>query len=325
MCCGSDGIYLYTSLQDRLFGVEGEWNLKRCKSQQCGLIWLDPMPINEDIYQAYESYYTHVDNVPSKHSIISKIISGYRAYEYGYLIDQTTLLHRILGKALSFFGFIKEHMDYPFIYFKDMPKGKLLELGSGNGDTLKLFKDWGWQAEGLDFDSKAVENASSKGLKVHQGNIFAQNFTSNTFDAIFSSHVMEHVPDPIGLMQEGLRVLKPNGCFVAVTPNASSRLHEKFKINWRGLEPPRHLQIFCPKSILYAAQQAGFKKIIITTGNYSAINIWLMSYKLSKEGAIQEQHSTYTRYFAHLVRFFLNVTHRFSLLSGEEIILIAYK
>jgi SAM-dependent methyltransferase len=325
ICCGSQGTYIYQGLEDRLFGAPGVWSLKRCDNHQCGLLWLDPTPINEDIYLAYNNYYTHAKNPVIKESMFSKLLAGYRAYKYQYLVDRTTLLQRVTGKALSFFSFFKEHMDYPFVYFKDLKKGNLLELGVGSGDTLKLFNNWGWQAEGLDFDPEAVKYAASQGLKVYEGDIFSQQFPDESFDAIFSSHVLEHVPDPIHLMQESSRILKPGGVFVAVTPNASSRLHKIFKSSWRELDPPRHLNIFTHQALQMSVIKAGFRKHEIVSSNYSATGVCFISYKISRYSVTKMHDYTFFKYIAYFIRLFLNLTHRLSHMSGEELVLVAYK
>lgn len=325
LCCDSSGKYVYKELNDRLFDAPGSWSLKRCTNEQCGLLWLDPAPVPEDLPLAYQDYYTHTKSPVIEQSTFSKLVSGYRAIHYGYLFDQTTSLQRGIGKALAFFSFFKEHMDYPFAYFKHLQKGRLLELGVGRGENMKLFRDWGWQTEGLDFDPAAVKLAASHGLKVYKGDIFSQHFASNRFDALFSSHVLEHVPDPVGLMQESLRIMKPNGIFVAVTPNANSKLHRVFKSNWRGLEPPRHLQIFTPDALLSASKMAGFTKIEIFTTNYSAAGVFFNSYKMARYDYTKIQDYSFLRYFSQLVRLYLNFTHRFSPLSGEELVLIAHK
>lgn len=325
ICCDSSGTDVYQSLQDRLFSATGHWSLKRCHNKRCGLLWLDPVPINADLPIAYLDYYTHTTSPPIKKSIFSKLIAGYRAFQYGYLVSKTNSIQRGLGKLLGFFRFFEEHMDYPFVYFKNLQKGHLLELGVGSGDTLMLFRNWGWQVEGLDFDPVAVKNAVNQGLQVYEGDIFAQHFASDCFDALFSSHVLEHVPDPVDLMQESLRVLKPGGIFVAVTPNASSKLHHIFKSSWRELDPPRHLHIFTPAALLSAAKMAGFTKIEIVSTNYSAAGVCFISYKIARFGSTKMHDYSFFRYFSQLVRLYLNFTHRFSPLSGEELVLIAYK
>ena len=46
--CGAEGLLLYDGLEDRLFGAPGAWTMKRCPAQSCGLLWLDPAPLEEE-------------------------------------------------------------------------------------------------------------------------------------------------------------------------------------------------------------------------------------------------------------------------------------
>lgn len=325
VCCQSEGTYAYRGMKDRLFEAPGVWNIKQCNNQACGLLWLDPSPVAEDLHKAYQSYYTHTDTVSVKESLLSQWINGYRASRYHFKRSQSSILSRLFGNILSLSGFFKENMDYPFVYLAGQNKGKLLELGCGSGATLKLFSEWGWQAQGLDFDAQAVNNAQAKGLTVNHGDIFSQHFPDNHFDAIFSSHVVEHVPDPLALLEESFRILKPKGIFVAVMPNSDSKLHRQFKASWRELDPPRHLHIFNPQSLRRMTDKTRFKSIDIKTSNYSAAGVWFMSYKIAKHGSANMHDRSRIRYFGQLVRFYLQLTHGFSKLSGEELILIAQK
>src|SRR5262245_3389479 len=59
--CGALGRVLYQNLIDRTFNTPGAWTLKKCTV--CGLLWLDPLPLEEDISIAYQTYYTHNDYV----------------------------------------------------------------------------------------------------------------------------------------------------------------------------------------------------------------------------------------------------------------------
>lgn len=325
ICCQSEGHALYGKLKDRLFGSAGEWQLKQCANKDCGLIWLDPAPLDVDLYLAYQQYYTHVDGTPGKATLLGKLIQGYQASAYDYMVETSTKLSRAFGRLLSFSSFIKENMDYPFSYFANTKKGKLLELGCGSGKTLKIFKNWGWDTQGLDFDQKAVENARNKGLNVNHGDLFSQQFANHTFDAIFSSHVLEHVTDPQSLLEESYRVLKENGTFVAVMPNNASRLHQFFGANWRELDPPRHIHLFNPSSLAQLVNKTGFKEITIKTGNYSAVGVWEMSCQLKRLNHANMHVATYQRYIGQLIRFILNLTHPLYPYSGEELILIARK
>jgi SAM-dependent methyltransferase len=83
------------------------------------------------------------------------------------------------------------------------------------------------------------------------------------------SHVIEHVPDPVACLDKCRRLLKPGGRLVVSTPNIRSRGHLEFKQSWRGLEPPRHLQIFAPELLGECARRAGLK--VLRTGS-TAVN-----------------------------------------------------
>ena len=70
------------------------------------------------------------------------------------------------------------------------------------------------------------------------------NYPADSFDAVIMSHVIEHVPQPRELLAECARLLKLGGRLVMLTPNAESFGLDYYGRCWRGLEPPRHLQIF---------------------------------------------------------------------------------
>ena len=52
---------------------------------------------------------------------------------------------------------------------------------------------------------------------------------------------------------------EPGGRLVIETPNASSWLHGRFEANWRGLEPPRHIQVFTRAALGRLARDCGFE------------------------------------------------------------------
>ena len=59
MLCQSRGKELFSTLNDRLFGGKGEWGVLSCTNIDCGLVWLSPQPLVDDIREAYSDYYTH--------------------------------------------------------------------------------------------------------------------------------------------------------------------------------------------------------------------------------------------------------------------------
>lgn len=260
--CGGKGKPLYSGLADHLFGVPGSWDLKVCTNVACGLMWLDPMPIMEDLARAYETYHTHADGDADADSgsalrrIYRWAREGYRAIHYNYPCD--SFGKKLLGLMLSLFPGRAEDAGFCAMYLPAMPGGRLLEVGCGTGQMLLAMKDLGWSVEGIDFDPEAVRNASLKGLDVRLGDLAQQGYGDGVFDAIFMSHVIEHVPDPRALLDECFRILKPGGYLVVVTPNGAGWGSRLYGSHWRGIEPPRHLHIFTPAALSMVADRAGF-------------------------------------------------------------------
>ena len=251
--CGANGVLLYGEMPDRLYGAPGKWNLKRCIATGCGLAWLDPMPSKEDTGKAYQIYFTHQDSPAGTRRRIDR---------------PSLLLIKALKPLLKLFMYStglrrreKEWRRRAECAYLDVavPGGRVLDVGCGMGDLLDRLRRRGWAVEGTDVDAAALEYARAKhGLTVHLGDLDDLRIPAESFDAITMSHVIEHVYEPVSLLRECLRVLKPGGRLVSVTPNLDGLGHRWFGEDWLGLDPPRHLHLFTKTTLKVCAESAGF-------------------------------------------------------------------
>jgi SAM-dependent methyltransferase len=226
------------------------------------------MPLPEDIGKAYRSYYTHETVAPGtgwRRLVFGWPREGYLAWRYGYPPGSWGVLKRGLGVLVALLPDRREYLDLRVMRLRARPGRRLLDVGCGSGRFIRLMQELGWRAEGVDFDKAAVETARRDGLSVRLGALEAQGYAGGSFDAVTINHVIEHVPDPVGLLRESHRILAPSGQIIVVTPNAASLGHARFRDAWRGLEPPRHLQIFSPQSMRAALERAGFTGCSIRT------------------------------------------------------------
>ena len=93
-------------------------------------------------------------------------------------------------------------------------------LDAGCGRYLNFSKKIAGRAltVGIDLDT-VLETANQRHPYAVRGDLAAPPFASNIFDLIVSRSVIEHLPDPPQVFREFLRVLKPGGILILLTPN----------------------------------------------------------------------------------------------------------
>lgn len=291
--CGASGSVKYRDLTDRLFGAPGSWTFKECNAPGCGTLWLDPRPTEAEIGKAYKNYYTHGDG--QQRTFIKRTVRALAleigASRYGFNSSVLPWGGKYLATAVAaLYPGLREHLDLQIRYLpaSSMGNGRLLDVGCGDGEAMEILRDLGWQTYGVEFDPQAVEAAQRRGLDVRQGTLTDAAFPDETFDAISSVHVIEHVHDPRAFFTESCRVLRKGGTLLAVTPNVRSRSHLQFGSHWRGLEPPRHLVLFTAESLKNIAQSAGLRNVEVTTTARAVALSDIASSKIRDEGYFHE-------------------------------------
>lgn len=330
--CNTEGTILYEELEDRLFGAPGKWNLKKCLNKECGLVWLDPMPAADDIWKAYRTYYTHQTTNYQPKTMLRRLyqfmLKVYLAKKFDYQHNSSiSVWEKVISMLMFLHPGLRAKADFSVMYLKSRNNGKLLDVGCGNGSFMKNMRNLGWDVEGVDFDLNAVETAKSKGLSVRQGTLEEQEYPNNHFDAITMCHLIEHVHDPVPLLQECYRILKPGGELVIVTPNNESWGHKRFQQNWRGLEPPRHLHIFNLQTLHLLSSKTGFTKVEVRTSIRDAGGLQLASRWLEMHGSFTmgSKFSRKSLLCARIIQLAEWALLKISPNVGEEVVLVAKK
>lgn len=177
--------------------------------------------------------------------------------------------------------------SYNFIKNNIKNKGRLLDIGCGNGKILLLAKKDGWEVEGLELSKLYAERINAKyGISVKAANFLEYSFSEeDKYDLVILRHVLEHLPDSILAMKKINQLLNVGGSALLEFPNIDSlelklkRLLQLFiKKNYKQDYTPGHCNEFNKYSFLYLAEKTGFK--VISWNLYS--NKAEFSYLLTK-------------------------------------------
>ena len=329
--CDSKGSNLYKGLKDRLFGVKGVWNIDKCSNDDCGLLWLNPMPVAEDLPKLYETYYTHThDPLPKEVNWLVQVFrdgcSDYLKKKYLYPYN-SSFFSKLIATIIKFNPKWTANLDFSVFYLPAIPNGKLLEIGCGSGGMLKNMQDKGWDVTGVDFDKKSVSVAQNLGLNVYEGDISQLNLEKNSFDAIIMNHVIEHLPDPVTTLKLCNELLRSGGRLISITPNTNGLNHNKYNSNSRILEPPRHLFIYNKNSLKEVAIKAGFKKSSCFTSIHGFSGFSWASEQLLKSSQLRTDPKIPKNklFFLSAKELISGYLLKLRLVEGDEVVLTARK
>lgn len=292
---------MYDAAADLVFGVPGAWRIKVCEEPRCRTIWPDPSPSDSGLAQAYERYYTH----------------GAES------VERAGLAATVFRTLWWFTGLSAQRRALQNMFLDGVPPGLLLDVGCGDARRFPRLEALGWTVEGQDVDPLAVNQARKTGRRVHFGDLADLGLAPGAYDAITMNHVIEHVRDPLALLAECRRLLRAGGRVVALTPNAASTGHHAFGVAWRGLEPPRHLQVFTPWSLDTVARRAGFSRVDVRTTAANAYTLAVASLGIAARGAGTSTGFVRTRIDALRFQWKASSAHRVNGDAGEECLLTA--
>ena len=170
-------------------------------------------------------------------------------------------------------------------------QGRLLDFGCGGGGFLKRMADQGWRVTGLDAAVGAVRQIQEElGLAALVGSLPHPDLAPCSFDVVTMWHSLEHVHRPLAILREAYQLLVPGGRLVVATPNIESLPFYWFGPSWFGLDLPRHLTHFTPKSLRAMLETAGFRVEMVRMLRHSD---WLRS--SAKLAAAQDRGSWWAK------------------------------
>ena len=136
-------------------------------------------------------------------------------------------------------------------YYRDItrhfsPAANILDLGCGTAWLADHFRCY----TGVDVSSEMVDRAAERGRRVVRGDADGElPFEGSTFDGVILKDLLEHVSDPVTVVRESWRVLKPGGRIYASSPDAQRSAWDDYT----------HRRPFTRRSFRLLFRDAGFE------------------------------------------------------------------
>lgn len=170
---------------------------------------------------------------------------------------------------------IESGLDYAFLKYMDVSvdgeeglhsfylpmlvgRQRVLDLGCGMGGFVKLLRQHGIDGYGVDSDPQCIAEARAHELPVIEADVvdYLRTLEPASLDAIFSAHMVEHMPYAVVLetIQLAHRALKPGGRLILATPNPRALVAhlELYHMHFG------HISMYHPKLLAFFMTYAGF-------------------------------------------------------------------
>ena len=218
----------------RILGNDNGFIVRKCVEPSCGFVYISPRPSKEQLLTMYLDYYPESDVVPDKWQ---KEMKG--------IFDQVA--HWLTSRQ---------------------KKGHLLDVGCSFGHMLMEMERRGWQTVGVE-PSQVAANYAKERIR---GTVLDVPFEDvkldrESFDALISLYVLEHVSDPRAFLSKCFDLLRPGGQAIIRIPRTEPLMPFQRLFGRPLMYAPMHLNDFSPHTMQRLCRDIGFRDIKVCVGH----------------------------------------------------------
>lgn len=137
----------------------------------------------------------------------------------------------------------------------------VLDIGCGDGILIEVAREFGIECLGTEIRESLIRLVQKR---LGENAVIFQDTSQlpvSYYDTVTMINVLEHLSDPVAMLQLASRVLKPGGILVVHVPNFGGVPARVQGTHWRHIEPFEHLYYFTFKTLKALMCQVGFTSL----------------------------------------------------------------
>lgn len=224
------------ALQKLMFSYKGH-QYYRCT--QCKVVSTYPLPTDDAIHAHYARKFQS-----GNYQLLRDYAEEYKRQVY-------TLFVEILEAGLA-----TRH--------ESLSGRNVLDVGCFTGEFLELLHEKNVDVYGLELQSDAVKIASQKFPgHIYQADVHGNDYPQMEFDIVTLLGVVEHVVDPVQLLERSAELLKSGGVILIQTPNSASLWALLMRSLWPPYAPVEHIHLFSRQGLVSLLGRLKFTEITV--------------------------------------------------------------
>jgi SAM-dependent methyltransferase len=244
LVCEAHGYKRSFPAKEQLMGTHEAFEYVQCEA--CESLQITEIPVDMGRYYPPDYYSMVTDEaIPS----LGRLKRFIRAARTNYYVDGKNPIGWVISKVAP------KYYDLPWEWFRGhvSARSRILDIGCGMGELLRRMRWRGFRhLTGIDpFIPHSIE---TEGLQILSGEL---RDLDESFDFVMLHHSLEHVPNPLGVLSEARRLVRPGGAVLLRVPVAGTWAEQHYGVNWIGLDPPRHLFVPSRRGLSELARRAG--------------------------------------------------------------------
>ena len=209
--------------------------------ENCGLVRTKQVPT--ELSRWYEEHYSKAQQIFQHSEHATKSSSTYQ------LLDRLGITTMVRNFNLNHHRFIASQIP---------ATGRVLEVGCGTGEILRLLKSKGAEVFGIEPHPDSAEATRRHGIRVICDKAESLENLGDVFDTVLFSFALEHTQDPLTALKLARQVLADTGKLFVFTHNFNCLSRYLFGQSWSGWHLPYHTYLFTKDMLHRMLTKAGF-------------------------------------------------------------------